>query len=442
MPNGRIEIKHNFASETDYVIITWRKTSNLLAEVGRHVYAAPHTEESLIIEGLDPVMFLVTPYRSADGVALDQIIPNQLAVDARTGSIFPITRKEYVVGTGGVNPAADQGSLRDPDLLNKAYYVEERGTGSLSTTEITIRNDDGGGFDFTDVDKKFEDGRRYFIYIIERVDAPDLSGGNGNGYNVVVITANTDFDPDIANSLIVANFAGNKGKFTFGNLLTLPDCRMKFQTHGGNQIYLQIQLDVGDTINFQGEEKNVIYLAKGEELEIIIKENVMYVLSYSGNAKIRGSVHLDHYSARHTEKKCYVLADEDTGVLDGEDYNGLYEIVLGMSGTIDLADWAANKGKFAYDTSLVTKNFRVPSLRGQAVKTTYFPANAPGVLEPQQVGEFKFTGYRLQKSGTTHQVHVIANITDVAMAAPPEFTFNATKENRVNSYSQKPYIVL
>lgn len=306
-----LTISHNFAGETGYIIAVPKKSTAPLSDViciidgvaaqTRKVYPAPHSQESMLIEGLDPVWYLIKFYRSVDGIALDEEILT-LAGNALVDSLFPITRYEYVVNRGYNNtapvatgsevwadPAAGDTGIRDERLLNKTYWIEERGTASLRTDEIVDRSDIGGGFDFSATlisgGKVMNDEATYIATVIERVDAAPTSGTGSSDYNsVVILTANLDFDPNIhSGRVLVANWASGIGVLTMPNLSLLPDCKFKLQTHGGTQSYATIQLDSGDTIEFRKSDLNALHLGSGEEIEIIIKDNVAYVGQYSGD---------------------------------------------------------------------------------------------------------------------------------------------------------------
>lgn len=306
MAAGRIEIKHVFPGETDYIIWTLRKTSNLLTlvpatfydgttttpAVTKFVYAAPHPESIMLLTDIEPTMYLVTPYRSADGIALDEELPMQLAVDASSGAQFTTTKFEYVVnrGLGSAvpgevwnDPVSDQNELRDERLNGKTYWIEERGTGIMGEDEITDRSDDGGGFDFATPDKVFEDSARYFAIVQNALDtAPSVSGGSDFN-DIILISEDMGFDAGTMNGKVLVSAYAGAAKVvtvTMGNLATIADCKFRIQTHSGTQRYIAMQLDSGDVVSLIGIDTwNVLYFGKGEVVEVLIKSNVMYITS-------------------------------------------------------------------------------------------------------------------------------------------------------------------
>lgn len=303
---GQLTIAHNFAGESGYVIAVPRLTTAPLADVictidgvtgqTRIAYAAPHSQESILIEDLQNAWYTIKFYRSADGVALDEELLT-LAGNALADSVFPIIKYDYVVGRGDdsseldemwADPVQDDHGLRDERLLDKLYWVEERGTGTLLPVEIIDRSDDGGGFDFADPDKVFNDGGVYFVTTIERADGVDTGGvgaGGSSDYNdIVVLSADQDYDPvSMSAKLLIANWSSQVGTLDIPNFSLIPDSKFRLHTHGGTQRNVVLQLDVGQTVQFMGQAMNKVILGKSEQIEILFKSNAMYISFYSGD---------------------------------------------------------------------------------------------------------------------------------------------------------------
>lgn len=304
---GSLTYRHNFTGETGYVIAVPKKTTAPLADViciidgvaaqTRKAYTAPHSEVSLLIEGLDNVWYTLKFYRSSDGTTLDEEILT-LAGNALRDSVYDTTRYEYVVNRGYTNlspvntgvqvwadPVTSDKGIRDGRLLNQVYFVNRRGVGDLLTAEITDRSDAGGGWDFADTSTTMEDAEVFFVTVVNRVDAPPVSGSGSTDYNnVVTLTADLNFDPSLHNArVLISNWSASIGKLTMPNLSLLPDCKFKLTTHGGTQSFVGIQFDVGDTVKFRKQNFNVLWLGSAEEIEIIIKSNIAYVAFYSGD---------------------------------------------------------------------------------------------------------------------------------------------------------------
>lgn len=411
---GYLAISHNFQGETGYIIAVPKKTTAPLADViciidgvaaqTRKVYPAPHSQQSMLIEGLDPVWYLIKFYRSTDGVALDEEILT-LAGNAVTGSTFPITRYIYVVNRGQsgtdpdwADPVEGDSGIRDERLFEKTYWINERGTGDLIPAEITDRSDDGGGFDFALVGKTMFDGNVYIATVIERVDEVPVSGSGSSDYNdIVELTADLDFDPALhANKVLVANWASNIGTLSIPNLSLLPDCKFRLQTHGGTQSFVAIQLDTGDIVEFRKSDLNVIWLGSGESIEILIKDNWMYVSDdKTGYDKVGQRVWGDIDSelnavvrdgTRYPEDDLPRLAQwmDEYGISVVAEGTGVGQ--WGYSTVVDGETIYPNKGKYTYESGQI----RVPDDRDRvmmALKNT--DGSTDSLRQSQGSGSFQ-----------------------------------------------------
>jgi len=298
MLTGRIELVHNFTGETQYVILVIHKTTapstdvicviNGVAGQTRIAYPAPHGQESVLFEDLDPEMYFITAWRSSDGVALDTQI-NILACDAKSGAIYPITKLEYVVGRGQPNDPADQDTgLRDARLKGKFYWIEERGTGPMlgdaPSAEYVDRSDVGGGWDWVDSAKKFNDLAVYTVFVIERVDIPSSPPTAGGNYrDIFIMSSNFTFDPAThGGKLIVANISALVGTITFPAFATLADFNVKIETHQGTFRNIVLQFAGGNAVMLRRDARNSVIMGIGEELELLLRNNAMYILGHAG----------------------------------------------------------------------------------------------------------------------------------------------------------------
>lgn len=446
---GQLTIAHNFAGVTDYIIAVPRLSTSPLADVictingvsgqTRIAYSAPHSQESILIEKLQNAWYIIKFYSSADGTSLDQELLT-LAGNALSDSVYPIIKYNYVVGRGDDSSEVDEEwsdpvegdhGIRDDRLLNKLYWVEERGTGTLLPVEIVDRSDDGGGFDFADPAKQFWDGGVYFVTTIELADgAASSSDSSGSDYNdVVILSEDTDYDPLSMNSkILIAQWPVTVGTLAIPNLTLIADSKFILQTHGGTQRNVIIQLDTGDTVQFRGQAMNAIVLGKGEWIEIMIKANVMYV-SREGT---------DY--ARVGRRMFADILELNSMYLDGSrvnitDYPRLDWLLdqLPASEIVSETTWASvvviagvNKTPFKGFYTREGGMIRVPDERNMGVRTlktfdgidandTERHKNIPGGYQKDAVGalSLSITGVKIQKSGTSNHIVALANIDDV-----------------------------
>lgn len=411
---GSLTISHNFTGETGYIIAVPKKSTAPLADVictidgvaaqTRKTYSAPHSQRSMLIENLDPVWYLIKFYRSVGGVSLDEEILT-LAGNALTGSLYPITKYEYVVNRGQsgtdpdwADPVADDIGIRDERLLNQTYWIEERGTGTLRTDEITDRSDDGGGFDFeaslVTGGKVMNDGATYIAWVIERVDASPVSNtANGDYNDIVELTADLDFDPNLhASKVLVANWATSKGILTIPNLTLIPDCKFKLTTHGGSQTWVAIQFDAGDTIECRKSDLNVIWIGSGEECEILFKNNVPYLLKTpAGYETVGQRIYGDSLTELNTVPRDGTQYDQDDlpRLMQWMDEYSVPSISEGTGATqwgysqiLDGETIFPNKGKYARDD--VGGTIRVPDDRDRVIAGLRL---TDGTSDPERVSQ-------------------------------------------------------
>lgn len=486
MPNGFLNISHNFAGETDFIIVEWVKSTAQGTPVVGHVtgtglggqndtdatevnYPAPHVNEQLQVINLSEVWHIVRFWRSSDGVSKDVLLLI-LAGNARTGALFPITRLEYVVDReqgdpgGGVehgdpgyvwaDPDDGDTGLRDTRLLDAQYWVEERGTGSLLTDEITDRSDDGGGFDFVDPNKFMNSGAVYVVYLITRVDLPgDDSLAGGGDEDIFILDSDQVYDPvTMGNRTLIADFATTVGTLTMPNLGALADTRFRVQTHGGLQRNVVIQLDAGDTVQFMSTAVNKITLGLGEEIEILVKDNIMYVLArFTGHHELGQVVWAYHNGSLRNRLKA------DGTLLALADYPRVAELIASLpaSSVVSEVTWqtnflfpdgqtiAINKGKWMSDGT----NFRPPDLRERMIKALANLAGGgvAGAYEHDAVkahdhemrGGFGFGGY----DGGGNTFWRIRNLTDPFVSDDIMATTGEV-DNRVKNHQLYPLICI
>lgn len=459
---AQIGLNISISGLTGKLLIRWVRAAAPLTQVGRSAAFDFPYDDVYVISDIAPVVYIVQLWRSDDGVALDQLIKDW-SVDASKDTRSVVTTYQYKVGRGDFGTAPDwadpvggQTTLTDQRIdgfTKEQLLVHEAGYGNKLDAEYDLVS--GGGIELLD-GKQFDEGVAWFIttFSTEIVTLPPTNGNPKLYADIEIITEDRDFFVDesdnLYNKLCIASKEGSVLEIVFPDLADIPDdTYVTFQTQQGLQHYLKLQFDPGDTVWFLNQQENVIYLAKNEKITLYFKAGVCYVIDYDGNALKRGMISHDYDSNRDSDRGGLLYADESTGELSRDDYPALYEFIAALSGSavcslgIAVGQWSysnagvyENKQKYGIDTVAFT--FRVPHLSGLTPKLT----GTPGNYESDQVGEFSFTGYKLQKSGTSNHVHVIANIDDVGPQPPPPFTFNAGKITRVKSYSQKPFVIL
>lgn len=425
---ARIGLNINVSGYTGQLLIVWKEVvagNPTPPETGRSAALAFPYDAVYSIDNINPVVHLVELWRSADGTALTELI-KQWNIDASVYNAIRFVEYQYKVGRGydNTSPVATGSEVwADPDNLDteltderlanatkEDLTVHMAGYGRLLHDEYELKS--GGGITLN-YGKTFDSGVAWFIsyYTVEVANVTVTTTTPFT--DVEEVTASRDLyvdaDDNLYNKLVVINSADPVVQISFPDLALIPNnTKLTFITHRGSQNYLKLQLDTGDSVYFNGQSKNVIYLAKGEEISLFVKSGVLYVLSYNGNAKIRGSVHADMDSSRHTDTGAFLPADEATGELDADDYPGLYEFIENLPSGLSVplgtssGQWSfsqtlnagknneavtyPNKSKYGINT--VARTFRVPHLKNLSRRFVNTGEN-PGRYQHDYVGKFE-----------------------------------------------------
>lgn len=452
MPNGRIEIRHNFSDETGIIIITWVKTSAPLAEVGRAVLNPPHSEDTLLITDIPAVMYLVRAYRSSDGISLDEEVL-RLAVDGSTGAVYPITKKEYEVDGGGPNDPIDGSiSLRDPDLENKVYFITEWGTGFMFDSDYTDRSDDGGGWDWNN-GKVFYAGARYVVLIIERTTVE--GGGGTEAGRVVIVDDPIDFDPltDMGTEFIFLTAQ----TISFPDQNTIPDGTVILQTHPmdvGNGLYVTIQFDTGNTVIFLGRPRNKLFLGVGEQIELTFYSGNIYVKRYEGGYRVLGHrLLVDQIGLNQIEANGLTYSQQDVPrIMEYLDYLPAGYVVsnaLWNSSEVVNVDGVSKtlfRYKSCWSRNDVAGTVTVPDMRGQFMRalSAADPDRVPnraGIRETERIGGHTHGIAAKRNEGSTDITKVSVYDTNVTVADVVT-KVNTGTENRPENTGLIPVICI
>jgi len=477
---GFLNISHNFAGETGFIVVEWVRSTAQGTPVVGHVdgvdlgaqddtdqtqvfYPSPHTNRALQITQLPEVWMVVRFWRSSNGTAKDTLLL-ELAGNARTGALYPLSRFEYVVDRGlsdgeiWADPIDGDHGLRDQRLAGGEYWVEERGTGSLLTTEIVDRTDAGGGFDFADPLKTMNSGAVYVVTLVTRVDT-----GNGEDSgsvptppaptdDIFILSSNQDYNPvTMGGRTIIANFATTIGTLNILDLALVADSRFKLQTHYGAQRNVVIQFSAGNTIRFYGVDVNAIVLGNFEDIEILFKAGVAYVMQSR-------TAHGDLAKLVWAYKTMANTLPADGVLLAEANYPRVVQILdsLPASSVVGSVAWAqssvaadgqtvfANKGKWMREGG----NFRAPDLRSRVIKAlaAVDGSVAAGRYEHQETmahdhdlrGSFAYGGY----GGGSNVFFRIRNTTDGFDTASDLVSDAGGSSNIVNNIGLYPLICI
>lgn len=317
---------------TEHLKFRMREVESPLTEVYSQLFEPPHTSTRIFTTSqLNPVNHYVDWYKSNAGGDLLELI-HTTEVDLTIQETLAIGFLEFIVnglrGAPYYDPSSDPDNgtpntiYDNPDLAGKTvddYIVFKTGYGPLSWDfDIAIRPE--GGFELIN-DLIFFPGERYLLLFNKKQNVAAAPSGTARVVNdIVLVDANLPLTATHYNSMMAFNFAGNAGVITVGDMDTIPNMtRFLFNTHQGNQINGEIAFQSGQFVQFKGEQLNKIYLGVGEELEIIIKEGIAYVLpGFTGYNKLGNRELTDVVGVNQ------LLLDGSGPTLDGNVYKRLW----------------------------------------------------------------------------------------------------------------------
>lgn len=458
---AQIGLNIDISGYTDDLLIVWKKASAPLAEVGRSAALPFPVSQVYTIPNLQPEVYSIEFWRSADGTALTEFIKSW-SIDASQFAEYGLTVYQYVVGRGDsgsspdwADPENGDGAVGTPlvderlaGVTHTNAFIESRGHGKYRQDEITFVPT--GGFYFADGVTRFNEGDTFFVTV---QNASSVSSGSGSAavddFTDIVeirddVDNSIDFDSSLYRKVCHTGFTGAVGTVVFPSFALIPDTKVRFLCHRGSQNYLKLQFSTGETVVLDGESKNVIYLERGAMIELWFKNNVCYVADYKGNNQLRGRVAPD-YSLR-SGMGMFIRADGS--LISGNNYPGIYEFVtekLPVGASVDLTTWSAstnNQKKWGVNTT--TKEIRVPNLAGVSQK--FSNSDVSGTYEADQVGPFTLS---IPTSALTKndEGSSLDNKLATGGATPPpaaaiSFPVSPSSENRVKGVIQYPMIYL
>lgn len=390
----------SFAGYTGFLIIVWKEAiqnNPTPPETGRSDAIAFDVDQVFSIINCNPVVHIVEFWRSSDGVALDELI-RSWSLDFGINSLPSIVQYDYVVDRGNTEGTLGEGDYWADPANEDDQIIDERLNGN-SQDEIRFeqrggikyRNDEyelvtGGGVKLVNGTLFGDAGQTYTVTLFKQNEISSTSTTSSDYTDVKFVTANATLDNTFYRKTIIANKSGSGVlQIDFPDFLLITNTKMKFQTHQGNQDYLVLQFDEGNTLKYRGEDVNFIALGKGEEFEIGFKDNVPYVIQDGTNNKIVGKpifvevLGVNEYAfdgtqysgAAHPRIKKFVtetLPPAQVKTFSDWSTSQLINYVVDQDGGVEYTKTIyPNKGFYAYDA--VNDLIKVPDRRNMGVRT-------------------------------------------------------------------------
>ncbi len=391
---AKIGLNIKASGYTGSLLIRWLKAAAPLTEVGRSAALSFPYDDIYSITDLDPVVYIVQLWRSADGTALSELIKSW-EIDATLFNEVSAITYQYRVGRGssGSSPAwadpVDGATTLSDARLDGAtqddLYVVEAGYGPKLNSEYNLHA--GGGIELLG-GATFNQDTNWFI-TLQRVVTQSVAPTSNSDYDIKILenddftAGSIDFDSTFYKRICDVQYSGSVGTVVFPALTLIPDTKVRFTTHGMTAKSLILQLNAGDAVNFLGTSRNAIILGRGEEIELYVKSNAVYVAYYAGDARRVGSRFFGDKQELNT-----LFADGTE--YDQADYPRLIEFMdsLPTGNVLDYTTWALsqtvthlqnedgtvqatktvypNKGMFARND--VSGKFKVPDMRNMFIR--------------------------------------------------------------------------
>lgn len=386
---GRISNTFQATGVTAGVIIVIYKTTAPASEVARLYRAGPQTTPwNFVFADIVDGVYIVRIHETTDGTTLG-LMRHDYWQDAITNQILAADGWFDVAGGGPTDPADGATSQIDAsragkivrNLFQEGFRFLKPGVEcDLSDpTEIKLL----GG-------RTFAAGSRWYYELAESVtSASPVAAGDYatiEEFSGNKVLANTD-----AGKTWMFTASGTTQVTTLPLLSTVSDGDGFVIVHdGGPVINVELAVSGGDVIRFRGNDKNKLYLGKGELVKVIKKGIKWRVVNSIGQ--------WDQVGSRiGVDKQPDNALIADGSLIDGNIYKRLYEFVTSLPAgqQISLTTWAGSPTKqrfFAVNTS--SKIMRLPDMRGMTIRglknigstDTERPDNIPGGFQAWSVG--------------------------------------------------------
>lgn len=364
---GQINITNNLIARA-------RKVSTPLAEETREVYPAPLPSSFNVIlpssGSIDPTVYYVDFYESADGIALDLLLA-QFVVNAKDNIVIEETRWYEVGGSAPTDPAPDQDTLIDVYLDGKTISrVFKDGVGRPLVDPSQTYNEfdlvTGGGIQLLG-GVLFSFGEKVAV-VISYLAQQQQVGGAGLYNGVITITANTTLSSTHRNKRVRCAGGSTQLVVTLEDVTVVPDGTFYHFTHNaGAQLQTKIVADTGQTVAYFNTVYPEMTIAAGEYLRIEKEGGVWEAtLVHEGFLQVGERVAATYRDHPNTKP-------EDGALYDGDDYPRMwYWLVNSLPASHKVFDNGVTGGGYVHPVGKeglfvlhnTLKKFRVPNTQG------------------------------------------------------------------------------
>lgn len=338
--------------------------------------AAPHiVSQQVVFTGLNKITHYVRIYQLESGNPT-LLLGNHIVQPIEEN----LNQEENLILTVGVEIDAEQDIFDGSSYTDYAgliygedYWVERRGTGSLTADEL--QDYPPFGFQLKS-GNTFNEGEIIVIHFYARlkiinVNQP-VSGGSGYYDGIIEVTdSNIYLDTTHVNKIIDINSSMQQGvSVRLDNFSGYPDMsKVKILNNRGVQKNVLVRGKIGLSIYYPlgGITTNQIILGKGESIELVKKDDKLYVIDINSAIDDVGIM-----------VKGFV-ANNNMLPADGSIINRTIDVRLSNwiltnlsigNGLVTELDWQNNPAlRVNFSTGDGSTTFRLPSITGYFIKT-------------------------------------------------------------------------
>lgn len=428
---------------TGYLRVNFREVANDTVVLPQSFVVPPVVPavQNIIETGFNPVTHYIDFYESPDGVALGFLLATYV-YDASTGTILSERRFYQGDGGGANDPIAPSYTITDPYLDGKNVvgvfkegfrYLRPGSEYTAITDTITfigattpIQTSEVVSVDITYSQiGNTPTNQQFPKTIIE--EAADFALGATHYEKLVEVNGATDVvTTTVADPLLIAD-----------------NTKVAFNTDNGTQRYFAIQFTAGSYLLDDGVAKDIIWMARGEQLEMIKKGGYWRIIVWAGDHARVGEVVRADKQPRNT------VPETGTWLLIVAYPRFFYEYVNqldpGILTTGTYPTDPAETTKWCID--MVNGRFWVPDTQGYFERNTDFDGardpdrpignRIPGSTQAGRVGQFTLTFDK----GNDYLGGPNASRMGNGSANPQNFNYvvNSGQETRPNNINRNSY---
>lgn len=407
---GKINMAVGQINITNYLMINVREAGAPTVIVASRVIPPPvPTSQNIVFTGLNNVNHFIDIRSSPDGVSLGLLL-DTFNYNVREDSAGLEFRFYKGGGLGTYDPAPGTNVITDPYLDGKTILsVDREGFRFLKPNEEFMHTGDTVEVYQNEppVAVEFGEGERIVIVLSYPIPAPPSSSGQSFPIDFIdldggdIVMNSTHF-----NKVMVAQSSATILTVTFPSFSTIPDkTRFGFNTHNADfdsgQRYMKIVID-GLGVNYlqhRGEQKAIVWMGKGETLEVQKKGTKLYVIDWDGDQDRIGEIVATDTPPINSVAEVGFWADfTEYGRFYEEFVKRINMAYLGTATYPSTPD-VVNKTKWIIDA--VNSKFWVPDTRGMFIRNYdnvglidpegVLFGRLPGGYQPSQVGQFSIT---------------------------------------------------